>query len=315
MGLLVEGKWVDQWYDTKSTGGKFVRQASSFRHTIGDEGFPAQANRYHLYVSYACPWAHRAIIFRKLKNLESIIGMTVVDPLMAENGWVLPEDPVNGKSFLHEVYTLADARYSGRVTVPVLWDKVQQTIVNNESAEIIRMMNGAFNQITGNLFDYYPEALREAIDETNAFVYDRINNGVYKAGFATKQSVYERAVQSLFDALDILESRLAKQRYLVGDVITEADWRLFTTLLRFDPVYVGHFKCNLRRLIDYTNLWGYLCDLYQVEGVKETVHMDHIKTHYYTSHAAINPNGIVALGPIMDLDAPHDRSRFDMEAE
>lgn len=300
MGLLVEGKWVDQWYDTKSTGGKFVRKDSSFRNFIGSERFPAEAGRYHLYVSHACPWAHRAVIFRKLKSLEELIGLTVVNAYMGENGWELSSDPVNGKKYLYEVYTMADPSYTGRVTVPVLWDKKEKTIVNNESSEIIRIFNSEFDHLTGNALDYYPEDLRSEIDEINAFVYDRINNGVYKSGFATKQSVYEEEVQNLFDALDVIEERLSKQKYLVGDSITEADWRIFTTLIRFDPVYVGHFKCNIRRIADYPNISNYIRDLYQTGDVAETVNFEHIKEHYYASHKTINPNGIIPKGPELD---------------
>lgn len=310
MGLLVEGKWVDQWYDTKSSGGKFVRQESSFRDFIGSEKFPAEKDRYHLYISHACPWAHRAAIFRKLKRLEDIIGLTIVNAYMGEFGWELFEDPINSKKYMHEVYALADPNYTGRVTVPVVWDKKQKTIVNNESSEIIRMLNSAFDEITGNADDYYPEALRAEIDEINDYVYSTINNGVYKAGFATEQSVYEEEVAKLFDALDAIEKRLSNQRYLVGNTLTEADIRLFTTLLRFDPVYVGHFKCNIRRLADYPNISNYLQDLYQVEGVSGTVDMTHIKEHYYTSHKQINPNGIVPSGPKFDYSEPHNRHCF-----
>ncbi|NRB11496.1 MAG: glutathione S-transferase family protein [Rickettsiaceae bacterium] len=313
MGLLVEGKWVDQWYDTKSTNGKFKRQESSFRDFIGSNKFPAEVGRYHLYISYACPWAHRAAIFRKLKGLEKIIPLTVVDAHMGENGWEMNNDPdpVNGKKYMHQIYTLANPKYTGRVTVPVLWDKTAKTIVNNESSEIIRMFNSEFNHITGNEDDYYPSNLSQEIDKVNNFVYDTINNGVYKAGFATKQEVYEDEVKKLFAALDEIEKRLSKQRYLVGNKITEADWRIFTTLLRFDPVYVGHFKCNIRRIRDYPNIDNYTRDLYQVSGVKDTVNMQHIKTHYYTSHKAINPNRIIPFGPYIDYDAKHDRNRFN----
>jgi putative glutathione S-transferase len=310
MGLLVEGKCVDQWYDTKTTGGKFVRQESAFRSFVGSEDFPAEANRYHLYISHACPWAHRAAIFRKLKGLEPYIGLTVVNAYMGESGWELSEDPINGKQYMHQIYTLADSSYTGRVTVPVLWDKQKHTIVNNESSEIIRMLNVAFNEITGNRCDYYPEALRSEIDQINEYVYGTINNGVYKVGFATAQSVYDEELVKLFDALEVIEERLSKQRYLVGDVLTEADIRLFTTLLRFDPVYVGHFKCNLRRIADYPNLSNYLRDIYQTDSISETVDMVHIKEHYYQSHAQINPNGIVPKGPIVDYSQPHDRDRF-----
>ena len=312
MGLLVEGKWVDQWYDTKSTGGKFVRQESSFRDSIGSERFPAEKDRYHLYISHACPWAHRAAIFIRLKDLEQIIPITVVNAYMGENGWELSEsgDPINGKKFMHEVYTMADPKYTGRVTVPVLWDKKEKTIVNNESSEIIRNLNSAFDDLTGNNDNYYPEELKPQIDEINDYIYANINNGVYKAGFATSQSVYEEEVEKLFKALNVIEERLDKQRYLIGDVLTEADWRLFTTLLRFDPVYVGHFKCNLRRIYDYSNLYNYIKELYQIPKVIDTINMEHIKEHYYKSHAQINPTGIVPMGPEVNYTEPHDRGRF-----
>jgi putative glutathione S-transferase len=311
MGLLVEGKWLDQWYDTKSTGGNYVRKESSFRDVIGSSRFPAQINRYHLYISHACPWAHRAAIFRKLKGLESIIPITVVDAFMGEDGWTLNEDVTNNKQYLHEIYTLADPNYTRRVTVPVLWDKKEHVIVNNESSEIIRMFNSAFNEITGNMLDFYPQKLRPQIDKINDFIYESVNNGVYKAGFATSQDVYDKEVSKLFNALDQLEQRLDKQRYLVGDILSEADWRLFTTLIRFDPVYVGHFKCNIRRISDYPNLSNYIADLYQTKGVKETVHMDHIKGHYYTSHKSINPTAIISAGPKIDYDIVHNRNRFN----
>jgi putative glutathione S-transferase len=316
MGLLIDGRWHDQWYDTKSTGGAFKRQESAFRNWItadGSSGFKAEPGRYHLYVSLACPWAHRTLIFRKLKKLEDVITVSVVDPLMLENGWELKPgaDPVNGKSFLHQVYTEVKSDISGRVTVPVLWDKQKRTIVSNESAEIIRMLNSEFNAFGDASLDFYPEALRAEIDEINAYVYDRINNGVYKAGFATDQGVYEQAFDRLFEALDTLEERLGAQRWLVGNRQTEADWRLFTTLVRFDPVYVGHFKCNRQRIQDYPNLSNYLRDLYQTGGVAETVNLDHIKRHYYGSHKTINPTGVVPKGPALDYDAPHDRERLN----
>jgi len=315
MGLLIDGRWHDQWYDTKSTGGAFKRQESAFRNWItadGSSGFKAEPGRYHLYVSLACPWAHRTLIFRKLKKLEEAISVSVVEPLMLENGWELAggADPVNGKRFLYQVYTEVKSDITGRVTVPVLWDKQKRTIVSNESAEIIRMLNSEFNAFGDASLDFYPEDLRAEIDEINAYVYDRVNNGVYKAGFATEQAVYEKAFDHLFEALDTLEERLGSQRWLVGDRQTEADWRLFTTLVRFDPVYVGHFKCNLRRIQDYPNLSNYLRDLYQTGGVSETVNLDHIKRHYYGSHKTINPTGIVPRGPALDYDAPHDRDRF-----
>ena len=312
MGLLVNGKWQDKWYDTASTGGKFVRQDSSFRNEIGDAPYEAESGRYHLYVSLACPWAHRALIVRKLKQLEDIISVSVVDAYMGRDGWTLSAgaDPVNNAQFLHQIYTAAKSDYTGRVTVPVLWDTKTQTIVNNESSEIIRMFNSAFNHLTGNTLDLYPFALRDEIDEINDIVYDNINNGVYKAGFATKQDVYEKAVTNLFNALDEVEDRLSRHRYLVGDQITEADWRLFTTLVRFDPVYVGHFKCNIRRIADYPNIVNYVRELYQIDGIAETVNLDHIKEHYYASHDTINPTGIVPVGPDLTYDQPHNRDRF-----
>jgi len=317
MGRLVDGVWRDEWYDTKSTGGRFVRKESAFRDQVRADGstpFAPAAGRYHLYVSYACPWAHRTLILRKLEGLEEAISLSVVDPFMGEDGWWFgtesegaTPDHVNGKRFLHEVYTAADPKYTGRVTVPVLWDRERRTIVNNESAEIIRMLNAEFAGIAKSDVDYYPEPLRAEIDAVNEYVYPRINNGVYRCGFATTQDAYEEAFAELFEGLDHLEERLGRQRYLVGDRITEADWRLFTTLVRFDAVYVGHFKCNRQRIADFPNLSGYLRELYQVPGVAETVHFTHIKRHYYESHGTINPTGVVPLGPTLDLDAPHGR--------
>jgi len=316
MGMLVEGQWQDVWYDTASTGGRFVRQDSVFRDWItadGSSGFPAASGRYHLYVSLACPWAHRTLVFRKLKGLEDHISVSVVHPLMLENGWTFQDgegvipDTVNGAEFLHQVYTAARPDYTGRVTVPVLWDRRSGTIVSNESSEIIRMFNREFDEVGATGPDFCPADLEDAIDDVNAFVYDNINNGVYKAGFATTQQAHEDAVTWLFDAFNQLEERLANQRYLVGDRITEADWRLFTTLVRFDPVYVGHFKCNIRRLVDYPNLWGYTRELFQVSGVSATVNFDHIKSHYYGSHGTINPTGVVPLGPEIDYSLPHGR--------
>ncbi|AWJ87516.1 glutathione-dependent reductase (plasmid) [Azospirillum sp. TSH58] len=311
MGLLIDGRWHDQWYDTKNSGGAFVRPETQFRNWVRADGstpFQPEAGRYHLFVSLACPWAHRTLILRKLKGLEDVIGVTVVDPLMREEGWTFPEpDPVTGSTRLHEVYTKADPTYSGRVTVPVLWDKATGTIVSNESAEIVRMLNREFDAFGDASLDFYPAELAEEIDRLNAFVYDRVNNGVYKAGFATSQEKYEQAFDALFAALDELDERLAGRRYLLGSRQTEADWRLFTTLVRFDAVYVGHFKCNLRRIADYPNLSGYLRDLYQVPGVAETVDFHHIKRHYYASHTMINPTGVVPKGPALDLDAPHGR--------
>lgn len=314
MGLLVDGKWQDKWYDTDSTGGRFKRSEAQFRNWIEadpDARFPAQSGRYHLYVSYACPWAHRTLIMRKIKGLEEHISVSVVHPLMLENGWEFSQKPLHDAlyehDFLYQLYLRADANYSGRVTVPVLWDKEQQTIVSNESADIIRMFNSEFNAITNNSMDFYPEQLRAEIDAINADVYDNVNNGVYKSGFATKQEAYEEAFDALFSTLDDLEARLSKQRFLVGDTVTEADWRLFTTLVRFDAVYVGHFKTNAKRIVDYPNLWDFVKALYQVNGVAETVVMDHIKQHYYGSHGTINPTGIVPKGPWLDFTAPHQR--------
>ncbi len=323
MGMLDNGVWKDVWYDTKSTGGRFKRSTSSFRNWVtkdgsagpsGDGGFKAEAGRYHLYVSLACPWAHRTLIFRELMGLQDAITVDIVDYHMGENGWEFKKrdgatgDSLMGKDYLHQVYTEADPNYTGRVTVPVLWDKQKKTIVSNESAEIIRMFNSAFADIADpDAPDFYPEALHAEIDEINDLVYNTVNNGVYKAGFATEQDVYEENVGKLFDTLDKLEERLSRQRYLVGDRLTEADWRLFTTLVRFDPVYVGHFKCNIRRIADYPNLYGYLRELYQVPGVAGTVDFLHIKNHYYGSHGTINPNGIVPVGPEMELDAAHGR--------
>ncbi|WP_318468284.1 glutathione S-transferase family protein [Photobacterium leiognathi] len=322
MGLLVDGKWHTDWYDTKSTGGKFERKASSFRNWItkdgsagitGEAGFKAELNRYHLYVSLACPWAHRAIIYRQLKGLDSMIPMSVVNAYMGENGWNFEAgdgvvaDPIFNAQFLHQIYTQADPDYTGRVTVPVLWDKHKQTIVSNESADIIRMLNSAFDDVGAVKVDFYPQALRQQIDELNDFVYANINNGVYRAGFATTQEAYDEAVIALFDALEVIEQRLSTQRYLLGEHITEADWRLFTTLVRFDAVYVGHFKCNLKRIVDFPHLWGYVRDLYQVEGVAQTVDIDYIKAHYYGSHETINPTRIIPKGPVLDFLSPHHR--------
>ena len=309
MGLLIDGVWHDKWYDTQSTGGKFKRQESSFRSFIGDDKFKAEKDRYHLYISYACPWAHRAAIFRKLKNLEDIISLSIVKPYMGEFGWQLEKNtgPVAGLEFLHEIYTKAKSDYTGRVTVPVLWDKKLNTIVNNESSEIIRMFNSAFDKLTGNTLDYYPENLRDKIEDINDFVYHNINNGVYKVGFATTQSAYDEAVVNLFNALDKIENILSKSRYLVGDTLTEADWRIFTTLIRFDHVYFGHFKCNLKALETYENISNYICELYQVPGIRETVNMQQIKEHYYISHKTINPTQIVPKGPIINFARSHNR--------
>jgi putative glutathione S-transferase len=317
MGYLDRGVWHPDPPGGRTVGGEFIRRESQFRDRVtadGASGFKAEPGRYHLYVSLSCPWAHRTVIFRRLKGLEAAIWMSVVAPLMLDQGWEFrPEergctaDPVNGARYLHEVYAKARADYTGRVTVPVLWDRHTGTIVNNESAEIIRMLSGEFGAVTDDRTDYYPAALRAEIDAVNAVVYENVNNGVYRCGFATSQSAYERAFDALFAALDGLEVRLGRSRYLVGDRVTEADWRFFTTLVRFDAVYVGHFKCNLRRIADYPNLQGYLRELYQWPGVAATVDMDHIKRHYYGSMRHINPNGIVPKGPALDLDAPHGR--------
>ncbi|NIK40276.1 putative glutathione S-transferase [Xanthomonas arboricola] len=322
MGLLVDGKWQDSWYDTDKSGGRFERSQSQFRNWVtrdgspgphGKGGFQAASGRYHLYVSLACPWAHRTLIFRRLKGLESMIDVSVVNWLMRDQGWTFDPgpgviaDPIHHAKRLYEVYLNADLRYTGRVTVPVLWDRERNTVVSNESADIIRMFNGAFDEVGAAAGDFYPAPLREQIDEINARVYDTVNNGVYKAGFATTQAAYEEAVLPLFESLDWLDARLGRQRYLCGDQLTEADWRLFTTLVRFDAVYVGHFKCNLRRIADYPQLSGYLRELYQMPGIAETVNFQHIKHHYYQSHDMINPTGIVPLGPVLDLQAPHGR--------
>jgi len=322
MGQLENGKWVDQWYDTKKSGGRFVRKAPQFRNWItadgsagpsGEAGFKAEADRYHLYVSLACPWAHRTLIFRELKGLQDMLPLSVVHWHMAENGWTfeagegVQPDTVNNANYVYELYTRAMPDYSGRVTVPVLWDKEKKTIVSNESPEIIRMFNSAFDAAGATPGDWYPEHLRPEIDAVNERIYENVNNGVYKSGFATTQQAYDDAVTALFDTLDWLDERLGGQRYLVGNQITEADWRLFTTLVRFDPVYVGHFKCNLRRIADYPNLSGYVRDLYQQPGIAATVNMDHIKKHYYASHETVNPTRIIPQGPVIDFSAPHNR--------
>ncbi|MHB9796352.1 glutathione S-transferase family protein [Pseudomonas sp. MT3] len=324
MGQLIDGRWHDQWYDT-SKDGRFQRENAQRRNWItadgqpgpsGEGGFRAEAGRYHLYVSLACPWAHRTLIYRQLKGLESLIDVSVVSWLMLENGWTFDKtlgstgDKLDGLDFLHQRYTRDDAHYTGRVTVPVLWDKHEQRIVSNESAEIIRMFNSAFDGITGNRLDLYPEPLRTQIDELNERIYPAVNNGVYRAGFATTQDAYEEAFKTLFSELDWLDERLGKQRYLTGEYLTEADVRLFTTLIRFDAVYHGHFKCNLRRLADYPNLSGWLHELYQLEGVAGTVDFQHIKNHYYASHRTINPTGVVPLGPQQDFTGPHGREHL-----
>ncbi|MBL7251178.1 glutathione S-transferase family protein [Alloalcanivorax sp. C16-2] len=326
MGLLVDGQWQDKWYDTKSTGGRFQRSESQFRDWVtadgaagpsGEGGFKAEKGRYHLYVSYACPWAHRALVMRAWKGLEAHIGVSVVHPLMLENGWELRDDfngatgdPLYGLDKLYQLYLKADAHYTGRVTVPVLWDKERETIVSNESAEIIRMLNGAFDDLGARPGDYYPEDLREAIETINEPIYHRVNNGVYKAGFATGQDAYDEAVTALFETLEDLERRLGESRYLVGNTLTEADLRLWTTLVRFDAVYVTHFKCDRKRIVDYPNLNGFLHELYQLPGVAETVWMDHIRHHYFRSHPTVNPHGIIPIGPELNLSAPHDRERL-----
>ena len=318
MGLLQKGKWVDQWYDTKTTKGHFKRTVSQFRHRISknDETFPAEKNRYHLYISYACPWAHRTLIFRKIKGLEKMISFSSVHWFMGDQGWTFASSPgqvdeINGRRFLHEIYTQVEDVYSGRVTVPLLWDKKTNRIVSNESSEIIRMFNSAFDHLGATPGDYYPVELREEIDALNDRIYTTFNNGVYKTGFATTQRAYEASLIPLFETLDFLEEILANQRYLMGANLTEADWRFFPTLVRFDPVYVGHFKCNLKRICDYPNLSNYLRDLYQHEGIASTINMEDTKKHYYASHSSVNPNGIVPLGPDIDLGAPHDRARLD----
>ena len=324
MGLLVDGQWRDRWDDTRISRGRFVRKESQFRNWVtadgspgpsGTGGFEAESGRYHLYVSYACPWAHRTLIFRAIKGLQDMISLSAVHWFMGESGWSFEDaeipDTVNRAQFMHQVYTAAKRDYTGRVTVPVLWDKRLGTIVSNESSEIIRMFNSAFDGVGAAPGDYYPEALREEIDTINERVYHTVNNGVYRSGFATTQEAYEEAVSPLFESLDWLEDRLSGQRYLTGSTITEADWRLVTTLFRFDPVYVGHFKCNLKRIADYPNLFAYTRDLYQQPGIAETVRLDHIKAHYYGSHESINPTRIVPKGPEIDFGAPHDRGRFN----
>ncbi len=326
MSILVKGKLQLDWKPSSSEEGEFIRQDSQFRHWVtadgqpgpdGEGGFKAEVGRYHLYISHACPWAHRTLLFRKLKKLENIISISVVSPDMGAEGWKFggaegaTVDHIHNFDFMYRVYQQVQPDYSGIVTVPVLYDIKQNTIVNNESSEIIRMFNSAFNTLTGDKTDYYPQALRHDIDEINEFVYHAINNGVYRAGFASTQAAYDAAFVKLFSALDEIELRLSKQRYLVGSILTEADWRLFTTLVRFDPVYVGHFKCNLRRIADYPNLSNYLRDLYQHPGIADTLNMVHIKRHYYWSHPTINPTRIVPQGPLIDYALPHDRDRFE----
>ena len=324
MGLLVDGVWQERWYDTESTGGAFERKEASFRNWItadgsagpsGEGGFTAASGRYHLYVSLACPWAHRTLIFRRLKGLGDHISVSVVHPDMLADGWTFRTDfegatgdTLYGLPFARDIYLKADPGCTTRVTVPILWDKQRETIVSNESSEIIRMFNSAFDAITANNADYWPEALREAIEPVNARIYDSLNNGVYKAGFATTQSAYDAAVAPLFETLDWLEERLSRSRYLMGERLTEADWRLFTTLARFDSVYHLHFKCNRKRIVDYPNLWAYTRDLYQTPGVAETVNLAHIVRHYHYSHETINPHRIIAVNPVLDFRAPHQRS-------
>ena len=323
MGLLVEGVWQQDGDRTK--GGHFVRPTTSFRNWVtpdgspgptGQAGFKAEPGRYHLYVSLSCPWAHRTVIFRKLKGLENVVSMSVVSPDMLKDGWTFNTDEgssgdaVNGKSKLSEIYLAADPKYTGRVSVPVLWDKERKTIVNNESSEIIRMLNTAFDAFTNERADYYPQALRAQIDKINELVYPNVNNGVYRAGFATSQAAYEEAFRNLFDALDEIEQILSRQRYVAGNAVTEADWRLFCTLIRFDAVYYSHFKCNWRHIYEYPNLSHYVRDLYQVPGVAETVNLEQIKRHYYGSQRQVNPTGIIPVGPQLDFAAPHDRARF-----
>ncbi|GLQ25313.1 glutathione S-transferase family protein [Sulfitobacter pacificus] len=324
MGLLVDGKWQDKWYDTKSSGGKFERSAAQFRNWVtadgtagpsGQAGFKAESGRYHLYVSYACPWAHRTLIFRALKDLSDHITISVVHPEMLSDGWTFDDgypgatgDTLFGLPFARDIYTRADPAFTGRVTVPILWDKVQGTIVSNESSEIIRMFNSAFDDITGNTQDYWPADLRDAIGPVNDRIYDSFNNGVYRCGFATTQDAYDEAVVPLFDTLDWIEQRLSKNRYLMGAQLTEADWRLFPTLVRFDMVYHLHFKCNRRRIVDYPNLWAYTRALYQTPGIAATVNMDHIVRHYHYSHETINPNRIIPINPQLDFNAPHERA-------
>ncbi|WP_456304401.1 glutathione S-transferase family protein [Acidisoma cellulosilyticum] len=321
---MIEGRWHDRWYDTKASEGRFVRSESQFRNWVtpdgepgptGSGGFKAEPGRYHLYVALACPWSHRTLMFRALKGLAETITVSTTHWFMGAEGWTFEDgpgvvpDPIHGARRVHEIYKAASSSYTGRVTVPVLWDKQNSTIVSNESADIIRMMNSAFDGVGATAEDFYPEPLRPNIDAINSEIYERVNNGVYRAGFATSQAAYEEAVMPLFVTLDRLEALLGKQRYLCGDKVTEADWRLFPTLVRFDPVYVGHFKCNIRRLSDYPNLWAYTRELFQWPGIGETVNFEHIKRHYYASHESINPSRVVPIGPFLDFDMPHNRGR------
>ena len=326
MGLLIDGVWSDAWYDTKASDGKFVRDVARFRNWVtkdgaagpsGEGGFVAEAGRYHLYVSYACPWAHRTLMMRHLKGLEDLIDISVVHPFMAEDGWTFSSDfagatgdMVMGNAFLRDVYLASYDKTSGRVTVPILWDKSQNCIVSNESSEIIRMLNSAFDHLTGNERDFWPEELRDDIETINELIYDKVNNGVYKSGFATTVAAYEEAVSGLFEALDKMEAHLSTNRYLMGTRFTEADIRFFATLIRFDPVYVGHFKCNIRRIADYPAIYGYMKEIYQLEDIAGTVFFDHIKSHYYASHDMINPTRIVPVGPVQDLHSPHGRENL-----
>ena len=311
MGMLVGGKWTDKWYDTKSTGGRFKRKESTFRNWIRADGstdFEPESGRYHLYVSLACPWAHRTLIYRRLKGLEEHITISVVNPIMLENGWTFVEgegvipDTVNGSEYLHQIYTAAEAGYTGRVTVPVLWDRSRRTIVSNESSEIIRMFDEEFGQLTGHKPSFRPLSLVDEIDLLNDRIYTGFNNGVYKAGFATSQESYNEEVTRIFEVLDEVEEILATNRYLTGDRVTEADWRFLPTLLRFDPVYVGHFKCNLRRIADYPNIHNYMVDLMKTYDLADTFNLEHVKNHYYGSHPTINPTLIVPYGPETNLD-------------
>ncbi|MDO5648626.1 glutathione S-transferase family protein [Paracoccus sp. (in: a-proteobacteria)] len=323
MGQLVNGEWRNEWYDTDAADGEFVRDTSKFRNWVtpdgaagpsGDDGFPAESGRYHLYVSHACPWAHRTLIFRALKGLTDHITMSAVHPDMLDDGWTFKRDDdgatgddLFGYDFLRQVYLRAKPDASGRVTVPILWDKTRDTIVSNESADIIRMFNSAFDGLTGNDRDFYPEPLRDAINALNDRIYDTVNNGVYKAGFATTQAAYDKAIHPLFDSLDWIEGILSRHRYLTGDQLTEADIRLFTTILRFDAVYHTHFKCNRARIVDYPNLWAWARDVYQTPGVADTIHWSHITRHYYYSHDTVNPHRIVPIGPVLDWSEPHGR--------
>lgn len=325
MGMLVDGVWHDVWYDTDSTGGRFERSKAQFRNWLtpdgvagpsGDAGFAAEKGRYHLYVSLACPWAHRTLIVRKLKGLEDFIDVSVVHPLMLENGWTFATDfeaatgdKLYGSDFMYQIYLKADPHYSGRVTVPVLWDTKKETIVSNESSEIIRMFNTAFDGLGATPGHFYPAALRDEIDALNNWIYPTLNNGVYRSGFATSQAAYDEAVNQVFDTLGKVEQLLSQQRYLTGNTLTEADIRLWTTLVRFDPVYVTHFKCDRYRISDYPNLYGFLRDLYQMPGIADTVNFPHIRNHYYRSHTTFNPTGIISIGPAQDLNAPHDRDK------